>query len=76
MHAISHHLGYDVHDLSDRDARFKPGMVLTCEPGLYIPEIQTGIRLENDILITRSKPQNLTASIPIDPDEIESLMQS
>lgn len=76
MHGVSHHLGYDVHDLSDRTAPLKPGMVVTCEPGLYIPELKMGIRLENDILITRGRPINLMADVPIDPDEIETLMKS
>jgi Xaa-Pro aminopeptidase len=74
MHGVSHHLGYDVHDKHQRETPFRAGMVLTCEPGLYIPEEGTGIRLENDILITRGKPRNLLAHIPIDPDEIESIM--
>lgn len=74
MHGVSHHLGYDVHDLSDRDTPLSSGMVLTCEPGIYIPELKLGIRLENDILITRKGPENLTASIPIEPDEIENIM--
>ena len=76
MHGVSHHLGYDVHDLADRDVNFREGMVLTCEPGIYLPDLKTGIRLENDILITGKGPQNLMASIPIEPDEIESIMQS
>ena len=74
MHGIGHHLGYDVHDLSDRTTPLKAGMVITCEPGLYIREEGIGIRLENDILITRGKPKNLMAHIPIDPDEIEDIM--
>jgi len=74
MHGVSHHLGWNVHDQYENDAPLKSGMVLTCEPGLYIPEEKTGIRLENDILITRGQPINLMKNIPIDPDEIEDLM--
>jgi len=76
MHGVSHHLGYDVHDKGERSVPLKAGMVLTCEPGLYIPEEKTGIRLENDILITRGKPKNLMDHIPIHPDEIESIMNA
>lgn len=74
MHGVSHHLGYDVHDKHLRESPLRSGMVLTCEPGLYIPEERTGIRLENDILITRGKPKNLMSHIPIEADEIESIM--
>ncbi len=76
MHGISHHLGYDVHDLSDRTAPLKSGMVLTCEPGLYIPEMKMGIRLENDILITKKGPVNLMADVPIEIEAIETIMNS
>ena len=76
MHGVSHHLGYDVHDISNREAPLKAGMLLTCEPGIYLPDLGLGIRLENDVLITNKGPQNLMASIPIQPDEIEFVMQS
>ncbi len=76
MHGIGHHLGYDVHDIAEKDSPLKAGMVLTCEPGLYVPELGIGIRLENDVLITRKGPVNLMASIPIEAEEIENLMQA
>lgn len=75
MHGVSHHMGYDVHDQSNPATPLKAGMVLTCEPGLYIPEENIGIRLENDILITRGKPKNLMEDVPIDPNHVEGLMR-
>lgn len=75
MHGISHHLGIAVHDVGSRYQPFAPGMVLTCEPGIYIREEGMGIRLENDVLITENGPVNLTADIPIQPDAIEAMMQ-
>jgi len=74
MHGVSHHLGLDVHDVGDRNMPLSPGMVLTCEPGIYIREENLGIRLENDILITENGPVNLMADIPIEVEEIERLM--
>jgi Xaa-Pro aminopeptidase len=62
--------------VGSKDAVFKPGMVLTCEPGIYIPEENTGIRLENDILITETGNIDLMENIPIEPDEIEQIMRS
>jgi Xaa-Pro aminopeptidase len=76
MHGISHHLGLAVHDLGDRHRAFESGMVLTCEPGIYLREEKIGVRIENDILITEKGPVDLTRNIPSDPSEIEDIMNS
>jgi Xaa-Pro aminopeptidase len=76
MHGTSHHLGLDVHDLCHRYVDFAEGMVFTCEPGIYIPEENIGIRLEDDLVVTNGKPFNLMANIPIEVEEIETLMQA
>ena len=73
-HGTSHYLGLDVHDYGDKFRKFEPGMVLTCEPGIYIRDEAIGIRIENDILITEDRPVDLTESIPREADEIEELM--
>jgi Xaa-Pro aminopeptidase len=74
MHGTSHFLGLDVHDIGNRYEPMKAGMVFTCEPGIYIPEENLGIRIENDILITEKGQHDLMASIPIEADEIEEMM--
>lgn len=74
MHGTSHFLGLDVHDIGNKYEPMKAGMVFTCEPGIYIPEENLGIRIENDILITDKGQVDLMASIPIEADEIEQLM--
>ncbi|HUH34110.1 MAG TPA: aminopeptidase P family protein [Daejeonella sp.] len=76
MHGVSHHLGLDVHDFASRYEPFAVGNILTCEPGIYIQEEGLGIRLENDILITASGNTDLMADIPLEADEIESIMNS
>jgi len=74
MHGITHFIGLDVHDVGSKYESFKKGMVLTCEPGLYIKEEGIGIRIENDILVD-DKPIDLMAAIPREVDEIEQLMR-
>jgi len=74
MHGASHHLGLNVHDYGNRYRIFEPGMVLTVEPGIYIREEGLGVRIENDIVITSDGPVDLMKDIPVEAEEIESLM--
>ena len=75
MHGMSHHIGLDVHDSIDKFKPFAPGMILTCEPGIYIREEGIGIRIENDLLITEGEPVNLFEGLPTEIEEIEAAMQ-
>ncbi|MBK8342288.1 MAG: aminopeptidase P family protein [Bacteroidetes bacterium] len=74
MHGTGHHLGLDVHDIGDHYAPLAEGAVLTCEPGIYIPEEGIGIRIENDIMITSAGKYDFMRDCPVEVDEIESLM--
>ncbi len=74
MHGTSHHLGLDVHDVSAPNQVLEKGMILTCEPGIYIPEEGLGIRLENDILIGPDYNVDLMGDIIIEAEEIEDAM--
>ncbi|MDD3875027.1 MAG: aminopeptidase P family protein [Bacteroidales bacterium] len=73
-HGLSHFLGMDAHDAGNKFVTLKPGMILTCEPGIYIFDEKIGVRLENDLLITEKKPISLSAQIPIEIEEIEEIM--
>jgi Xaa-Pro aminopeptidase len=75
MHGLGHSLGLGVHDMAPFDGPLAPGWVVTVEPGIYIPEEGIGVRLENDILVTATGPVDLCGHVPIEPDEIEALVQ-
>lgn len=76
MHGTSHFIGLDVHDVGERNNVLQPNMVVSCEPGLYVPEWEVGVRLENDILITENGNCDLMQNIPIEIEEIEALMNA
>lgn len=75
IHSIGHQLGLEVHDITP-DGPLTPGMVITIEPGVYLPEKNLGIRIEDDILITPSGSENLTPHVPKEIDEIEKAMRA
>ncbi len=74
-HSVSHHLGLDVHDQSERNAKLVPGMVVTDEPGLYMEEYGIGIRIEDDILITEDGSVCLSEEIIKEVKDIEKYMK-
>jgi len=74
MHGLGHSIGLDVHDVAPIDTPFAPGWVLTVEPGIYLPEEGFAVRLENDIVVTEDGPVDLMKDIPVEADEIESIM--
>ena len=77
MHGTSHHIGLDTHDYGELKKPMKPNMVFTVEPGIYIPDEGFGIRIEDDVVIQETgAPFNLMRNIPIEVEEIESLMNA
>jgi Xaa-Pro aminopeptidase len=73
MHSIGHHIGLDTHDIGERDSILETGNVITIEPGIYIQEESIGIRIEDDILITDTGYEILSAAIPKEIEEIEEI---
>jgi Xaa-Pro aminopeptidase len=74
IHGLGHHIGLHVHDAGDPSRPLEPGMVVTIEPGIYIPEENIGVRLEDIVLITEDGYKLLTARLPRSADEVERLM--
>jgi len=74
IHGLGHNIGLNVHDPGDTCRPLVPGMVVTVEPGIYIPEENLGVRIEDDVLITESGYELLSRKLPRDPDEIEKIM--
>lgn len=73
MHSVGHHLGMDTHDIGARDSVLKVGNVVTVEPGIYIPEENIGVRIEDDILVTKTGYKDLSVNIPKEISELENL---
>jgi len=74
IHGLGHHIGLNVHDPGDYCKPFEPGMVVTMEPGIYIPEENLGVRIEDNVLITATGYKFLSERLPRAPDEIEKIM--
>ena len=73
-HGVSHHIGLDCHDLCEYK-ELKPGSIISCEPGLYIPEERIGIRIEDDVLVTENGARWLSPQIIKTVDEIEEYIR-
>lgn len=74
IHGLGHNIGLNVHDPGEYCKPFQPGMVLTIEPGIYIPEENLGVRIEDDFLITETGNKFLSDKLPRNVDEIEKIM--
>jgi Xaa-Pro aminopeptidase len=74
IHGTSHHIGLEVHDVGSTSRPLEPNMVITVEPGIYIPEEQLGVRIEDDVLVTPTG-YRLLSNFPKEISEIEAQMQ-
>ena len=74
-HSVSHHLGLDTHDGNDRDSKLEPGMVITCEPGLYFKDYGIGVRIEDDVLVTEDGSEVLSKDVMKEIDEIQTILR-
>jgi Xaa-Pro aminopeptidase len=74
IHGLGHHIGLNVHDPGDPCRPLEPGMVITMEPGIYIPEENLGVRIEDDVLVTETGSRLLSERLPRDPAEVEKIM--
>ena len=74
IHGLGHSVGLNVHDPTDYNSTLEPGMVMTLEPGIYIPDEKLGVRIEDMILVTQDGAELLTRHLPRDPNEIEKMM--
>jgi Xaa-Pro aminopeptidase len=74
-HGIGHHVGLDVHDAAEASAPLAPGMVVTIEPGIYLPDESIGIRIEDTFLVTGDGAEVLSAGLPLEIGEIEKALQ-
>ncbi len=75
IHGLGHYIGMDVHDVGRYDIPFAPGMVLTIEPGIYLPEEGLGVRIEDDVLVTADGYEMLSGGVPRRADEVEAVMR-
>lgn len=76
MHGTSHYIGLDTHDVGDFNRPLEEGMAFTCEPGIYLRDEGIGVRLENDIIVTKNGPHDMMKDIPLETEEIEEIMNS
>jgi Xaa-Pro aminopeptidase len=75
IHGLGHFLGLEAHDPGGDEVPLEPGMVITNEPGIYIPDEAMGVRIENDHVVTADGNERFAAALPTRPDDIEAMMR-